>query len=150
MTRSMPRMMPRYASLAAFALLAATVACGSLEKLDGAIGDVPVAPGSSLKDQSSAYTSDDFGDPMKFHGITWDLETKTSPADVEAFYMQRWPQAGKMTDEEEGTVTLRNPPLPTDENTPLTESMSVTIHQIQVGGKTQYSVNEDVYTRKRP
>lgn len=123
-------------------------ACGSsTPTLEGAIGTIPVFSPAELKDRNSSFTSDDIGNPMKFSTYTWELETEKSPAEVQAFYVAQWPSAGII--EDEGEVVIRNPPLPEDEDAPLGESILVTIKVDRVGGKTKFSISEDVFAAKR-
>lgn len=143
--------MPQHATrrLVPLILLLAASACGgTVKELDGAIGNIPIFAPATLKDQSSAFTSDDIGDPTKFSSYTWYLETEKSPAEVEAFYVAQWPGAGRVEDEEENTVFLRNPPLPEGDE-PLGESVAVTIKRTREGGKTQFYIEEDVFRAKR-
>jgi hypothetical protein len=129
-------------------LIALTVAsCGGpVKELDGAVGSIPIFSPASLKERSTAHTSDVISDPMKFSTYTWDLETAETPAAVESFYSSKWPTAGRT--EEDGKITLRNPPLP-EGDAPLGESVSVTINSAAENGKTQFSISEDVFSRRR-
>lgn len=120
---------------------------GPVTSLDGAVGDIPIFSPASLKELATSTTSDDLSQPMKFSTYSWYLETASSPAEVEAFYKSKWPGAGRVA--EDDTVTLRNPPLPADDNAPLNESVSVTITLTPEGGKTQFTITEDVFTPKR-
>ena len=123
------------------------LACGGTVELDGAIATIPVFAPASFKERSTSYTSDDMNDMMKFSTYTWDLETDESPSAVDAFYMAQWPGAGRTEDAEE--VIIRNPPFPEDEDAPLGESVLVTIKLTREGGKTQFSISEDVFRAKR-
>lgn len=135
--------------LAVLAVIAASCG-GTVTSLDGAVGTIPIFSPASLKERTTAHTSDVLGTPDKFSTYTWYLETDASPAEVEAFYAQRWPGAGRTDSEDEGGTTLRNPPLPEDDNVPLGESVSVTINRPAQGGKTQFSITEDVLSHRRP
>lgn len=146
-------MRPRVHIVARSVLAAAAIAAscgGPVTSLDGAVGAVPIFSPASFKERATSHTSDQIGAPDKFSTYTWYLETEASPAAVEAFYSQRWPGAGRVEDDEEGATTLRNPPLPENENTPLGESVSVTIKKAPEGGKTQFSITEDVFSHRRP
>ncbi len=133
----------------ALALLATVVtSCGgSVRELDGAIATIPVFSPASLKERTTAFTSDDIGDMMKFSTYTWYLETDASPTTVDAFYMAQWPGASRRENAEE--VIIRNPPFPEDEDAPLGESVLVRIKATREGGKTQFSISEDVFRAKR-
>jgi hypothetical protein len=129
-------------------LLLAALACGgSVKELDGAIATIPVFAPASLKERTTAFTSDDIGDMMKFSTYTWYLETEESPMAVDAYYVAQWPGASRTEDAEE--IIIRNPPFPADEDAPLGESVLVTIKLVREGGKTQFSISEDVFRAKR-
>jgi hypothetical protein len=116
-------------------------------ELPGQIGTIPIFNPSEYKDYSSAHTSDDISNPMKFSSYTWHLETEASAEEVAAFYMAQWPDAGREDDDE--AIRIRNPPFPEDENAPLGESLFVTIKLAREGGKTQFSIDEDVVANRR-
>ena len=123
------------------------VSCGGpVKELDGALGTIPIFSPASLKEKHTAHTSDVISDPMKFSTYTWNLETTRSVIEVDAFYAAQWPAASRV--EEEGEIIFHNPPLPEDE-APLGEGMHVTIKTAQEGGKTQISISEDVFSRRR-
>jgi hypothetical protein len=132
-------------------LVAPLVLLGSCKsevtELPGAVGTIPIFNPSKYKDYSSAYTSDEISNPMKFSSYTWHLETEASAEDVAAFYMAQWPDAGREDDEEE--IRIRNPPFPEDENEPLGESIFITIKLAREDGKTQFSIDEDVFANRR-
>ena len=131
-------------------LFALTSACGgTVKELDGAMGQIPIFAPASFKERTTSFTSDDFGDPTKFSSYTWYLETEQSPDEVANFYVAQWPGAGRTDDEEDGTIFIRNPPLPEDENAALGESVSVMIHRTREGGRTQFEISEDVFRAKR-
>ena len=123
------------------------VSCGGpVKELDGALGAIPIFSPASLKERNTAHTSDVISDPMKFSTYTWNLETAKSAAEVEAFYAEQWPTAGRV--EEDGEVIFHNPPLP-EGDAALGEGVHVTIKSAQEGGKTQFSISEDVFARRR-
>jgi hypothetical protein len=128
-------------------VLLAALACGSVKELDGAIRTIPVFSPASLKERTTAFTSDDIGDMMKFSTYTWYLETEATPSTVADFYAGQWPSASRSDDEEE--IIIRNPPFPEDEEAPLGESVLVTIKLVREGGKTQFSISEDVFRARR-
>jgi hypothetical protein len=142
-----PRARP-LAFLAVAPLLLVLPACGDgVVELDGAIGTIPVFAPASFKERTQSFTSDVISDPMKFSTYTWSLETEKSAAEVEAFYSAQWPDAG--ITEEDGEIVIRNPPFSEDEDEPLGESVLVTIKTEREGGKTQFSISEDVFRAKR-
>jgi hypothetical protein len=131
-------------------LFVLTSACGgTVKELDGAMGQIPIFAPASFKERTTSFTSDDMGDPTKFSSYTWYLETEKSPDEVAAYYVAQWPGAGRTEDDEDGTIFIRNPPLPEDENASLGESVSVMIHRTREGGKTQFEISEDVFRAKR-
>ena len=129
-------------------LLALAIAsCGGpVKELEGALGKIPIFSPASLKDRTTAHTSDVISDPMKFSTYTWHLETTMSPIVVDAFYTAQWPAAARV--EEDGEINFHNPPLP-EGDAPLGESVHVTVKSTQEGGKTQFSISEDVFARRR-
>lgn len=142
----------RCAVLLMLALAGTSCEGGNVTKLDGALGTIPIFSPASFKERVTAHTSDDIGEPRKFSTYTWYLETERSPSEVEAFYAAQWPN-GRSDRKEDGEgdddITFRNPPLPA-EDAPLGESASVTIKRAMEGRKTQFSITEDVFTRRRP
>ena len=129
-------------------LIALVVAsCGGpVKELDGALGKIPIFSPASLKERTTAHTSDVISDPMKFSTYTWHLETTMSPVVVDAFYTAQWPAAARV--EEDGEIHFHNPPLPAGD-APLGEGVHVTIKSAPEGGKTQFSITEDVFARRR-
>ncbi len=119
-------------------------------ELEGAVGEIPIFNPSRYLDRSSAYTSDVISDPTKFSSYSWKLETEKSAEEVIAFYLSQWPGASRDDDEEEGTVIIRNPPFPADENEPLGESLLVTVWTARQDGKTRFTIDEDVFRNRRP
>jgi len=146
-------------SIRRLVLLVVALSCtscgGNVTKLDGALGTIPIFSPASFKERHTAFTSDDIGDPRKFSTYTWYLETERSVADVEAFYAAQWPNGRSRNEDGEDAsagdddITFRNPPLP-EGDAPLGESMLVTIKRAQHGGKTQFSISEDVFSHRRP
>jgi hypothetical protein len=133
---------------AAVGLALGVVACGgTVTKLDGAVGTIPIFAPASLKERTTALTSDSIGDPQKFSTYTWHLQTDASPTTVADFYSAQWPSASRTTDDDQ--IVIRNPPLPSDERTPLGESVLVTVKLQPENGKTQFSIAEDVFKAKR-
>src|SRR5215470_1915570 len=140
------------------ALLVVALLCTSCSRnvtqLDGALGTLPIFSPATFKERHTAFSSDNVGDPRKFSTYTWYLETERSVSDVEAFYAAQWPN-GRIRNEdgedasENEDIHFRNPPLP-EGDAPLGESVSVTIKRAQEGGKTQFSLSEDVFSRRRP
>src|SRR5215471_983920 len=142
-------------------LLTVTLLCTSCSRnvtqLDGALGAIPIFSPATFKERHTAYTSDSIADPRKFSTYTWYLETERSVSEVEAFYAAQWPNGRSLSEDEDTSedtnktedITFRNPPLPADD-TPLGESVSVTIKGAREGGKTQFSITEDVFARRRP
>lgn len=128
------------------ALAVASCGGGPVKNLDGALGTIPIFSPASLKERSTAHTSDVISDPMKFSSYTWHLETTLSPVVVDAYYTAQWPSAGRV--EEDGEIHFHNPPLP-EGDAPLGEGVHVTIHSTQEGGKTQFEISEDVFSRRR-
>ncbi len=118
-----------------------------VSELEGAIASIPIFNPASLKERTTSFTSDDIGDMMKFSTHTWYMETEESPDAVANFYAAQWPGAERI--EEEGEISLRNPPFPEDEDEPLGESVMVTIKTEREGGKTQFYISEDVFRAKR-
>ena len=138
--------------------LLCTSCSGNVTQLDGALGAIPIFSPATFKERHTAHTSDNIGDPMKFSTYTWYLETERSVSEVEAFYAAQWPNGRSHSEDSEDSseganenedITFRNPPLPADD-TPLGESVSVTIKHAREGGKTQFSITEDVFARRRP
>jgi hypothetical protein len=140
----------QYAALLVLAL-AGTSCRQNVTQLDGALGTIPIFSPASFKERVTAHTSDDIGEPRKFSTYTWYLETERSPSEVEAFYSAHWPngRSDREDGESDDDITFRNPPLPA-EDVPLGESVSVTIKRAMEGRKTQFSISEDVFTRRRP
>lgn len=139
---------PALRSLALVSLLLLPLAaCGGPVELEGAVGTIPVFTPADFKERSSSFSSDVISDPMKFSTYNWYMETESSAEDVAAFYMAQWPGAGRTDDD--GTITIRNPPFPEDENEPLGESVLVSIETEREGGKTQFYISEDVFRAKR-
>lgn len=138
----------RYARPLTTILLAITVAAcgGPVKELEGALGPIPIFSPASLKERTTAHTSDVISDPLKFSTYTWQLETAMSPIVVDSFYTAQWPAASRV--EEDGEIHFNNPPLPEDD-APLGESVHVTIYTTQEGGKTRFSISEDVFARRR-
>jgi len=118
-----------------------------VSELDGAIATIPIFNPASLKERTTSFTSDDMGDMMKFSTYTWYLETEESADAVANFYAAQWPSAERT--EDDGEISLRNPPFPEDEDEPLGESVMVTITLEREGGKTQFRISEDVFRAKR-
>lgn len=136
--------------LVAASLLAALALGGCSSKvseLEGAIASIPIFNPASLKERTTSFTSDDMGDMMKFSTYTWYMETDESADAVANFYAAQWPAAERI--EEDGEISLRNPPFPEDEDAPLGESVMVTIKTEREGGKTQFYISEDVFRAKR-
>jgi len=138
----------RYARLLTLIVLGFVFAsCGGpVTELDGALSSIPIFSPASLKERTTAHTSDVISDPMKFSTYTWNLETSMSASEVDAFYSAQWPSAARV--EEDGEVMFHNPPLPEGE-APLGEGVHVTIKTVQEDGKTQFSISEDVFSRRR-
>lgn len=120
---------------------------GTVKELDGAVATIPIFSPASLKERTTSFTSDDIGDMRKFSTYTWYLETDASPAAVADYYAGQWPTASRSDDEEE--IIIRNPPFPEDEDAPLGESVLVTVKLVREGGKTQFSISEDVFRARR-
>jgi hypothetical protein len=120
---------------------------GAITDLEGSVGEIPIFTPASFKELATSTTSDDLSDPMKFSTYSWYLETESSPAEVEAF-KAKWPGAGRVEDDD--SVTLRNPPLPANDDAPLGESVSVTITLEREEGKTPFTITEDVFRANRP
>ena len=144
------------------ALLVVALLCTScssnVTKLDGALEPIPIFSPATFKERHTAFTSDNVGDPRKFSTYTWYLETERSVSEVEAFYAAQWPNGrGRSEDGEDPSedasenedIHFRNPPLP-EGDAPPGESVSVTIKRAREGGKTQFSISEDVCSRRRP
>jgi len=119
---------------------------GPVKTLDGALSTIPIFSPASLKERTTAHTSDVISDPMKFSSYTWHLETDMAPVVVDAFYTSQWPSASRV--EEDGEIHFHNPPLPAGDE-PLGEGVHVTIHQTKEAGKTQFEISEDVFSRRR-
>jgi len=139
----------RYArSLTVILLVLAISACdgGPVKELDGALSTIPIFSPASLKERTTAHTSDVISDPTKFSSYTWHLQTDLAPVVVDAFYTAQWPSASRV--EEDGEIHFHNPPLPAGDE-PLGEGVHVTIHQIKEDGKTQFEISEDVFSRRR-
>jgi len=135
----------RFASLI-FAL--ALGGCSSkVTELEGAMGTIPIFNPASFKERTSSFTSDNIGDPMKFSTYTWYLETEESAEAIAAFYAAQWPGAERIDDD--GEITIRNPPFPENEDEPLGESVLVSISTEREGGKTQFYISEDVFRARR-
>ena len=117
-----------------------------MKELEGALGKVPIFSPATLKERSTAHTSDVISDPMKFSTYTWHLETTMSPVVVDAFYSAQWPAASRV--EEDGEIHFHNPPLP-EGDAPLGEGVHVTIHSAPAAGKTQFDISEDVFASRR-
>lgn len=118
-----------------------------VSELEGAVGTIPIFNPATFKERTTSFTSDDIGNPTKFSTYTWYLETEESPEAVATFYAAQWPGAERIDDD--GEITLRNPPFPEDENEPLGESVLVTISTEREAGKTQFSISEDVFKARR-
>jgi len=152
---STPRRPDLFALLLTLALLASSLyaptGCGGGAAggrgLDGALGPIPVfAPARKIR-RSTAFTSDELQNPMKFSSFTWHFRTSRPADEIEAFYLSQWPGAGRVEDDE--AVYLRYPALPADD-APLGESVAITIFRAREGGKTRFSISEDVFAERRP
>ena len=119
---------------------------GPVKELDGALTRIPIFSPATLKERSTAHTSDVISDPMKFSTYTWHLETTMAPVVVDAFYSAQWPAAARV--EEDGEIHFHNPPLP-EGDAPLGEGVHVTIHSASADGKTAFEISEDVFSRRR-
>lgn len=128
--------------------LSVLAGCGKVDSLPGAIGQIPIYNPAELVDTRSSLSGDNSGDPFRFSSYTWELTTESSADDVIAFYSAQWPQAGRTEDSEENTVRLRNPAFPPD-GTPLDEGVLVTVWRDRQGGKTKYTISEDVLRVRR-
>ena len=89
--------------------LAATVACSRTARLDGAKVDIPVFNPSSLDDEHTATTSDDFHNIDKFSSHSWELSTKAGWEALDTFYYERLPSAQR--DDEKSQVAEDESPL---------------------------------------
>jgi len=89
--------------------LAATVACSQSAKLDGAKVDIPVFNPSSVDDEHTATTSDDFHNIDKFSTHNWELSTEAGWEAVDAFYYEKLPSAQR--DDEKSPVADDEAPL---------------------------------------
>ncbi len=143
-----PALLRRGASAAA-TLIALGACANEVSSLPGAVGEIPIFNPAEYLDYSSAFTSDVISDPMKFSSYSWTLETERPASEVIAFYEAQWPEAGREDDAEEGTVTLRNPAFPEDENEPLGESLMVIIWTERQDGKAKFTIDQDVFRNKR-
>ena len=133
---------------AATVFVLVAIGCGgAVTKLDGAVETIPIFTPAKLKERTTAFTSDTLGDPQKFSTYTWHLETDASPMTVADFYAAAWPSASRTT--EDDAIVIRNPPLPADEQTPLGESVLVTVKLQPEDAKTQFSIAEDVFKARR-
>jgi hypothetical protein len=119
---------------------------GPVKELDGALTKIPIFSPATLKERSTAHTSDVISDPMKFSTYTWHLETTMAPVVVDSFYSAQWPAAARV--EEDGEIHFHNPPLP-EGDAPLGEGVHVTIHPASADGKTHFEISEDVFSRRR-
>ena len=129
--------------------LSVLAGCGKIDRLPGAIGQIPIYNPAELVDTRSSFSGDNGGDPFRFSSYTWELTTESSADEVIAYYSAQWPQAGRTENREENTVRLRNPAFP-PEGTPLDEGVLVTVWRDRQGGKTKYTISEDVLRVRRP
>jgi hypothetical protein len=95
-------------TLAAIAL-GVTVSCSRTANLDGAKVDIPLFSPSSLDDEHTATTSDDFHNIDKFSTHNWEFSTKAGWAAVDAFYQKNLPSAQR--DDETSPVAEDESPL---------------------------------------
>ena len=95
-------------ALAAVALTA-WVSCTRTAKLDGAKVDIPIFNPSSLDDEHTATTSDDFHNIDKFSTHNWEFSTKAGWTAVDAFYQEKLPSAQR--DDETSPVAEDESPL---------------------------------------
>lgn len=93
----------------AAAALGASVSCSGTANLDGAKIDIPVFSPSSLDDEHTATTSDDFHDIDKFSTHNWEFSTNAGWAAVDAFYEEKLPSARR--DDENSPVLEDESPL---------------------------------------
>jgi len=89
--------------------LGTSMNCSGTAQLDGAKIDIPVFSPSSLEDEHTATTSDDFHNIDKFSTHYWELSTKSGWAAVDAFYRERLPAAKR--DDEDSPVLEDESPL---------------------------------------
>ena len=133
--------------LAALAL--GTVSCSGTTHLDGAEIDIPVFNSSSLDDEHTATTSDDFHNVDKFATHTWELSTNAEWQAVDAFYRERLPSAER--DDEDSPVPDDESPLENEARFVWTPAgwtggakVMVLIQKEPRGGKTRYRITQDV------
>jgi hypothetical protein len=133
--------------LAALAL--GTVNCSGTTQLDGAKIDIPVFSPSSLDDEHTATTSDDFHNIDKFATHSWELSTKAEWTAVDTFYRERLPSAQR--DDEDSPVADDESPLEnevrfmwTPEGWTGGAKIMVLIQKEPRDGKTRYRITQDV------
>ena len=71
----------------------ASVGCSRTGNLNGAKVDIPIFSPSTLDDDHTATTSDDFHNIDKFSTHGWEFSTKAGWAAVDAFYREKLPSA---------------------------------------------------------
>jgi hypothetical protein len=89
--------------------LVASVSCSRTATLDGAKVDIPIFSPSSLDDEHTATTSDDFHNIDKFSTHNWEFSAKAGWAAVDAFYREKLPSAQR--DDETSPVAADESPL---------------------------------------
>lgn len=140
----------RWLVTAGIAVLAlGTVSCSRTPRLDGAQIDIPVFTSSSLDDEHTATTSDDFHDIGKFATHSWELSTAADWKTVDAFYRERLPSAER--DDEDSPVDDDQSPLEHEVRFLWTPAgwtggakVMVLIQKEPRDGKTCYEITQDV------
>jgi hypothetical protein len=104
---------------------------------------------STLEDEHTATTSDDFHDIDKFSTHNWEFSTNAGWAAVDAFYKEKLPTAQR--DDESSPVEADESPL--ENEVRLTwipagwtggAKVMVLIGKEQHGGKTRFQLTQDV------
>ena len=129
--------------------LVTSVSCSGTASLDGAKVDIPVFNPSSLDDEHTATTSDDFHNIDKFATHTWELSTRSGWAAVDAFYQEKLPSAER--DDENSPVAADESPLENEvrwlwvpDGWKGGAKVIVLIDKQQHEGKTRFRISQDV------
>ena len=133
----------------AAAAFGASVSCSGTAKLEGAKVDIPIFSPSSLDDEHTATTSDDFHNIDKFSTHNWELSKKAGWEAVDAFYQAKLPSAQR--DDETSPVAEDESPLENEVRFTWTPAgwtggakVIVLIDKEEHEGKTRFRLIQDV------
>jgi hypothetical protein len=129
--------------------LGMSVNCSGTTQLEGAKVDIPVFSPSSLDDEHTATTSDDFHNIDKFSTHSWELSTTAGWEAVDAFYREKLPAAER--DDEDSPVAEDESPLENEvrfiwvpEGWTGGAKIMVLIDKQPREGKTHFRLSQDV------